>query len=363
MEKKTDFNILRKRIDLLCGDYTERIRKVLKKETQRFVAQGTLRSSMFLTSTLEKTRTEASDGIEEVQRAIIAHYEVRVPPPEAETKEILALMASTTMRWIAELWSRMSALQLSKDSGDQISMFQARLNRLATDKTEITISDITAKDSRTRTEHSGSPATTSLLHKEEESLSAEYIFQQRDDSWHISFDGEEAFIKNRKGLSYIHHLLSHPNSKFSPIDLIRVVSPPSELPHPSDSHDDHDSTSSQQDGFEMLDGRALRDLRNRIAELDKDLESSQTAPQEKALLEKERADIVSHLEKSTNITGRIRRERGDQDRARSAVRQSIGRAIDLVEKKSPEVGKHLREKIVTGSTCTYHLPPQMTWKT
>ena len=43
------------------------------------------------------------------------------------------------------------------------------------------------------------------------------------------------------------------------------------------------------------------------------------------------------------------------ERARTAVRKAIKRAIDEIAAANPAIGEHLAQRVETGSTCCYHL--------
>jgi hypothetical protein len=63
--------------------------------------------------------------------------------------------------------------------------------------------------------------------------------------------------------------------------------------------------------------------------------------------------LVEQVEAATGLGGRPRAFTNDRERARTAVRKAIKRAIDEIDAADPTIGEVLRTSIVTGSVCMY----------
>ncbi len=106
--------------------------------------------------------------------------------------------------------------------------------------------------------------------------------------------------------------------------------------------------------------RRLRDLRE---DLDEAKQNADLGRAEKLQLELEL--LVHEVRRATGLGGRSRTFAGPEERARTAVRKSLKRAIDEVAARDAELGEHLRNTVVTGSTCRYAPTAEgaITWRT
>ena len=63
--------------------------------------------------------------------------------------------------------------------------------------------------------------------------------------------------------------------------------------------------------------------------------------------------VTAELAHATGLRGRSRSFTGQEERARTAVRKAIKRALDEIEAADPEVGRALWASIRTGYSCCY----------
>ena len=63
--------------------------------------------------------------------------------------------------------------------------------------------------------------------------------------------------------------------------------------------------------------------------------------------------LVDELEAATGLGGRARQFGRPSERARTAVRKALKRAIDEIDAADHQIGELLRSSIVTGSACAY----------
>ncbi len=75
---------------------------------------------------------------------------------------------------------------------------------------------------------------------------------------------------------------------------------------------------------------------------------------------RELAALTAFLDSSTGLGGRIRSFPDNNQRARTAVRKAVVRAVAAVESVEPDLGHHLRTSVATGVTCRYSPTPG--WK-
>jgi hypothetical protein len=115
----------------------------------------------------------------------------------------------------------------------------------------------------------------------------------------------------------------------------------------------------------MLDRQALRKYRQRLAELDDELDAAamrgDTARQ--AERSDERDALIAELKRATGLGGRPRRSGSPAEKARLNVTRTIRHAITDLAARSPELAAHLDESIVTGVSCSYEPNVEITWMT
>jgi hypothetical protein len=61
----------------------------------------------------------------------------------------------------------------------------------------------------------------------------------------------------------------------------------------------------------------------------------------------------TELSRAVGLSGRARRAKSASERARTAVQRRLRDAIERIEAAAPEVGRHLRDTIKTGTFCVY----------
>jgi hypothetical protein len=80
-------------------------------------------------------------------------------------------------------------------------------------------------------------------------------------------------------------------------------------------------------------------------------------PSVAARYRQEITDLMAVLRSSVGLGGRTRVFIDDNERARTAVRKALIRALTAIEAAEPELGHHLRASVVTGITCRYTPAP------
>jgi hypothetical protein len=67
--------------------------------------------------------------------------------------------------------------------------------------------------------------------------------------------------------------------------------------------------------------------------------------------------LTTALRSSVGLGGRARAFPDNNERARTAVRKALVRAVAAIETVEPDLGLHLRTSLVTGTTCRYSPAP------
>lgn len=153
-----------------------------------------------------------------------------------------------------------------------------------------------------------------------------------DRGWRVVFAGRAVTVPDRVGMRHLAQLVAAPDRGIPALTL--VVQGASEHrepgPHP------------------VIDRRAVAELSARIREL---REQAALVPCEQAELDA----LTRELKRLTGLCGRMRSFVDAPERARTAATKAIKRAIDEIALVNPAAGRHLGQRIETGSVCCYRL--------
>ena len=178
-------------------------------------------------------------------------------------------------------------------------------------------------------------------------------FRHEGDYWLVVFEGRTTRIRDRKGMHYLSRLLGHPGRELHALDLVALESR-GEM-----------ALLDLGDAGEMLDARARRAYRRRLAETELDLEEARTLGDaaREAQGEHERDFLVRELSRAVGLGGRERRAGSAAERARVSVTRAIRQAMSHIRERDRSLGEHLERAIRTGTYCAYLPDPRVpsTW--
>ncbi len=169
-------------------------------------------------------------------------------------------------------------------------------------------------------------------HRELELISA-------GDYWKVTFQGQEATIKDSKGMQILARLIDRPGQEFHALDLntpggFAVI----------ESVDDFG-----------LDGPAKAAYRQRLADIAEDLEDARelndTARLDRLLGEQEA--LQRELSRAFGLGGRRRPGGTAAERARVNVTRRLRDAIRRIGEQLPAAGRYLDSTVKTGAFCRY----------
>jgi predicted ATPase len=164
------------------------------------------------------------------------------------------------------------------------------------------------------------------------------------DTWRFTFDGTSVVMKASKGMSDLARLLASPGQEISAMDLMG---------------------STKTGGLieETLDGRARRELTERIRELQAEVDEAEAYNDlmraDRAAAEMDR--LVDELSAAVGLGGRARTTGSDQERARSAVTQRVRSTIGRIALHAPALARHLSNSVETGTFCVYRPTEPTSW--
>ena len=169
-------------------------------------------------------------------------------------------------------------------------------------------------------------------------------FQANGDTWSLEFDGLSVQLTSQKGFSDIARLLQQPGVDMHCLELAdRPAEPGEDAP--------------------VLDARANREVRQRLRELQQEIEDADAA-YDLARAERAREEldrIVEVMAGAFGLGGRSRALGSAAERARSAVTWRIRNAIKKIVRAHPRLGRHLENSIRTGTFCLYQPETAVQW--
>lgn len=170
-------------------------------------------------------------------------------------------------------------------------------------------------------------------------------FLKNEGIWDISYDGAGAQLVELKGFHDIAFLLSRPGQSVHCLEL---------------SGGAQTAASAQ----EMLDDHARREYRERIEELQSDLDRAEADGNSirATPLRRELEMVIDELSRATGLGGRSRRMIDSAERSRSAVTWRIRSAIKKIQAAHPRLGQHLSNSIRTGAFCAYIPETKAYWE-
>jgi hypothetical protein len=164
--------------------------------------------------------------------------------------------------------------------------------------------------------------------------------------WSVGPAGEVRLLPDMKGLHYLRALLQRPGVEITALEISAMAA-------------GHGPAVAEPGAGERLDRRALTAYRNRLREIDEELDEAQSwnDPARAERIEAEREALLRELAGATGLGGRSRTTGGTAERARVAVRKAIAAALDRIDAEDPATARLLRRTMHTGSACRYEPDP------
>jgi hypothetical protein len=157
--------------------------------------------------------------------------------------------------------------------------------------------------------------------------------------WRIVVDGRATVLPDRVGLTYLAELIARAGQD---VDVLSLASDGSLRTPPADA---------------MTDDVALESYRLRARELTAMMNDPDCDPSRADQYRQEFEALADAVRSSTGLGGRSRSFPDHNERARTAVRKGLMRAIGAIEGVEPDLGHHLGVSLTTGITCRYSPTP------
>ncbi len=165
------------------------------------------------------------------------------------------------------------------------------------------------------------------------------------DGWNVTFAGRTVQVRHLKGLDDLAVLFARPEHDFHCLELIG-------------------GGDLGGDALPGLDERARREYRTRMRELQEDADAARDAndPVRAERAEAELDALVQQLSASFGLSGRARATGSAVERARSAVTWRVRAALKRLGEVHPDLGKHVRNAVRTGTWCAYRPETAVAWR-
>lgn len=171
------------------------------------------------------------------------------------------------------------------------------------------------------------------------------LLRREGDFWTLSCGAEVARLKSTKGVEYLSVLLASPGREVHALDL--------------ESGRPRDAAVRTGDAGEALDAEARQAYRQRLAHIGAEAAAARTAGDaaRAAALDDEARALERELKRAVGLGGRARRVGSDAERARVNVTRAIGSVLRKIAQSCPVIGRHLEQRVETGTFCSYDPVP------
>lgn len=165
--------------------------------------------------------------------------------------------------------------------------------------------------------------------------------------WIIALGGQQARLKDLKGLHYLRRLLAEPGREFHVLDLVATEAG---TLRPSGVG---------AEGLPILDQTARAAYKRRLADIEEDIDEASRLNDQgrREQAEAEREYLINELRRAVGIGARTRRTGEAAERARTAVARTLRYALAELAAQSPPLAAHFRASLRTGTYCCYAPDP------
>ena len=189
----------------------------------------------------------------------------------------------------------------------------------------------------------------------------ENAFLREGEFWSLTYAGVVARLKDSKGMQDIAQLLRTPGRHLAAIDLSAREA--AGIPRGRATVGEL-GLGIEGDVGAAIDPEARAEYRARLADLEEDIGDAEANndPERANRAREEREFLLAELGAAFGLGGRSRRLLDPAERARKAVTGRIRDAINHIEAAHPDLGRHLRRSVRTGSFCVYDPPEAGRWR-
>lgn len=194
-----------------------------------------------------------------------------------------------------------------------------------------------------------------------------YVFEQADDAWLITFEGKTANVKNSKGMKNIACLLEKSAAVFDAHELMLAsgeITLADGCPNEERHTDDDNPSCNGEDVNARLDPTYVASIKTRLKEIKEELASAKERDdvERGEKLEEEQESILKLLRKDTKPSGGSKSFGTVPKKKRDSVRQNINQAIEYIREQHPELATHFSKYITKGKSFYYKSTQPIEWR-
>ena len=181
--------------------------------------------------------------------------------------------------------------------------------------------------------------------------------EQSGDYWTLRCSEREVRLKDSKGLHYLAALLAHPGVDLHAADL--QAGAPARPARGGPDPDLGARRLGSEDAGPVLDEAAKREYRDRIEQLEQEIEEADrfNDPERAANARRELEFVTTELAAAVGIGGRDRKAASQAERARVNVTRALRKVADRIAQHDETLGGHFSSSLRTGTFCRYEPPP------
>ncbi|WP_439657638.1 ATP-binding protein [Lentzea sp. HUAS TT2] len=169
------------------------------------------------------------------------------------------------------------------------------------------------------------------------------VLRRSGSKWTVHSGTVHMALPDLVGIDYLARLLAQPGEDLAAVELV--------------------SSAVLTGKHELLDETAIGAYRRHVRDLDQAIDASEAnddlAKAER--LRSERDAVAAELARAMGLGSRVRGFASSPERARTAVRKAIKRAVDAISEHDPVLGGELRAAVTTGGVCRY-TPSSREWR-
>jgi hypothetical protein len=189
---------------------------------------------------------------------------------------------------------------------------------------------------------------------------ARSVFRREGDFWTVAMDALVVRVHHTKGMDDLAYLLTHPQRDVHVLDLFRPLGEEMKC-SPWAETSVRGSRGGSREG--EIDVGARGAYRSRLAELRDDLlDAERCNDGVRALRARAEIEEVAAALGAAYGLGRRRCAADPLEKARKAVAWRVRHAIRRIEHLHPELGRHLRQSVRTGTCCRYAPAAPVPWE-
>jgi hypothetical protein len=169
------------------------------------------------------------------------------------------------------------------------------------------------------------------------------VFRLDGEVWALRYAGRAVQLRDAKGLHDLAQLIRHRGRDVAVHELV--------------------GAGPGNPGVELADPASVASYRQRLLDVAEELAEAESMHDlvraERAAAERDA--LIDQLAAVTGLGGRARRADSDAERMRKAVGNRIRQALGRIEAAHPELGRHLRLSVRTGTFCRYEPDGEVHW--